>query len=298
MGLVFGKTRHKYDVRRWKDLTKGEQDRLHHPRMKKTPIKRRPNCKLPTSVDLSGKDPFPIEDQGQVGSCTANSTAAAYHYCVKSESIADIVPSRMFLYYNARYLYGDLNEDGGSTNADAVKGVLEWGVCSEDSWPYDTSIEFTEPTQRCYDEAANNIATSARQVGTGVDDMKQCLADGYPFILAFIVYSSFLNIGSDGMMPMPRDGEEQLGGHSVCVVGYDDSKQVLILRNSWGTSWGHNGFFYMPYEFVTDDGIFDPWCITWVDGGESGARKKHHISHAEKRPLHAHHHHPHKRHKS
>jgi len=274
---------------------------------KKALMKRRPDCKLPGNVDLRGQDPFPIENQEDVNSCTANSTAAAYHYCVKSEGIADIVPSRMFLYYNSRYLTGDLNEDDGSTNADAVKAVLEWGVCSEASWPYDTSIEFKKPPQSCYDEAARHIATSAQHVGTGLDDMKQCLADGYPFIFAFAVYSSFYDIESDGMMPLQQSGDAYEGNHSVCVVGYDDSAQVLIVRNSWSSSFGDKGFFYMPYAYVTGDNVFDAWCITWVNGG-SGARKKHSlhhadhkkhsIRHAEKRQVHAHGHHPHKKHKS
>merc|ERR1711976_816754 len=119
MGVVSGKPLRKCNLKRWKDLTKEQQDSLHHPNMKQALMKRRPHCKLPGNVDLRGRDPFPIEDQGQVGSCTANSTAAAYHYCVTSEGIADIVPSRMFLYYNSRYLFGDLDVDGGSTNADA-----------------------------------------------------------------------------------------------------------------------------------------------------------------------------------
>jgi C1A family cysteine protease len=53
-------------------------------------------------------------------------------------------------------------------------------------------------------------------------------------------------------MPMPKPNEEILGGHAVMAIGYDDSKQMFKIRNSWGTRWGQAGHFWMPYDFITD----------------------------------------------
>ena len=45
-------------------------------------------------------------------------------------------------------------------------------------------------------------------------------------------------VASSGHVPMPQHGEASVGGHAVCMVGYDDSRRVFIVRNSWGASWG------------------------------------------------------------
>ena len=53
-----------------------------------------------------------------------------------------------------------------------------------------------------------------------------------------------------------------VGGHAVMAVGYDDSKQQFIIRNSWGTGWGKKGYFRMPYAYLTDPNLADDfWTI-------------------------------------
>lgn len=65
-------------------------------------------------------------------------------------------------------------------------------------------------------------------------------------------------------MPMPDTATEQvLGGHRVAIVGYDDSANRVIVRNSWGTGWGQDGYFTMPYAYLTTKGLAsDFWTIT------------------------------------
>jgi C1A family cysteine protease len=59
---------------------------------------------------------------------------------------------------------------------------------------------------------------------------------------------------------MPVDGER---GHAVLMVGYDDATQRVIVRNSWGASWGQGGYFTMPYQYVVDRNLAsDLWTIT------------------------------------
>ena len=65
---------------------------------------------------------------------------------------------------------------------------------------------------------------------------------------------------------MPDTNTESiLGGHAVVAVGYDDSKECFIVRNSWGTNWGDAGYFYMPYAYLTNPELAsDAWEITNV----------------------------------
>lgn len=67
------------------------------------------------------------------------------------------------------------------------------------------------------------------------------------------------------MMPLPKPNEDVLGGHTVMAVGYDDVKQVFIIQNSWGASWGDHGYFYMPYSFISSGNARDFWTIRLVE---------------------------------
>lgn len=87
--------------------------------------------------------------------------------------------------------------------------------------------------------------------------MKGCLADGYPFVFGFTVYSSFKigDVKKTGIMHLPTAADSMMGGHARMAVGYDDKKQHFIIQNSWGTEWGDKGFFYMPYSYATDSNL-------------------------------------------
>ncbi len=97
--------------------------------------------------------------------------------------------------------------------------------------------------------------------------MKACLAAGFPFIVGFTVYESFESdqVASSGHVPMPGPDEAVIGGHAVLCLGYDNASQVFICQNSWGTGWGMQGFFTMPYAYLTDQNLADDfWSIRLV----------------------------------
>lgn len=94
--------------------------------------------------------------------------------------------------------------------------------------------------------------------------MKQTLATGYPFVFGFSVYESFEShtVAKTGIVPMPNKTEHLLGGHAVMAVGYDDNKQTFIVRNSWGTTWGNQGYCYMPYDYLSNPTLAsDFWTV-------------------------------------
>jgi C1A family cysteine protease len=82
------------------------------------------------------------------------------------------------------------------------------------------------------------------------------------------VYDSFESpeVASTGEVPMPGADEQLRGGHAVLAVGYDDSTQRFLVRNSWGDQWGDGGYFTMPYEYLTNPDLAqDFWAIYVVE---------------------------------
>jgi C1A family cysteine protease len=211
-----------------------------------------------------------VYDQGNLGSCTANAIAAAYQFDHSRQKLGAFAPSRLFIYYNERVLENSVNSDDGATIRDGMKilgnGDKGIGVCSEWRWPYIISKFAQMPNDECYRVAKRDQALQYSTVRQVPAQLKGCLADGFPIVFGFTVYSSFMDIGSDGVMQMPQPYDNVEGGHAVLCVGYDDSKQSYIVRNSWGSKWGIKGYFYMPYNYMHNADLCDDfWSIRKVE---------------------------------
>jgi C1A family cysteine protease len=125
----------------------------------------------------------------------------------------------------------------------------------------------TKPSAKCYKEAAKHTAVLYQRVARSLNQMKGCLASGYPFVIGFSVYESFEgpDVAKTGVLSMPLPAEKLLGGHAVLVVGYDDSQSRFIVRNSWGPKWGMAGYFTMPYTYLLDENLSDDfWTVKSV----------------------------------
>jgi len=223
---------------------------------------------LPASVDLRAGC-APLYDQGALGSCTANAIAAAFQFDQhKEDGVEEFMPSRLFIYYNERSVEGTTGQDSGAMIRDGVKSVHKLGVCPEFMCPYDVDKFTDAPSKECYDAAKAHTATRYHRVPQTTRQMKACLAAGFPFVFGFTVLTSFESdeVAKTGEMPMPCDDDQPLGGHAVCCVGYDDAREVFIVRNSWGDGWGDGGYFYMPYDFISNSNLAsDFWTIRWVE---------------------------------
>ena len=219
-----------------------------------------PPTALPLLVDLRDRMP-PIYDQGNLGSCTGFAICGAYSFLAKKP----LKPSCLFQYYNERLLDGTVGYDAGSSIYQSVQALEKFGVCGEKMWPYDISKFTMQPPQPCYDNAKLNMVTQANQIAVDLQQMKRCLANGYPFVFGIVVFPSFESeeVGRTGIVPNPEANEVSIGAHAMVVVGYDDAKQWFIVRNSWGTSWGgHGGYLFLPYSYLSNTQLCsDLWTI-------------------------------------
>jgi C1A family cysteine protease len=215
-------------------------------------------------VDLRSKCPE-VYDQGTLGSCTANGIGGAYHFDeLRQNSLSPFIPSRLFIYYNERAMEGTIESDSGASIRDGIKSIATVGVCDEKDWIYNIQSFTLQPSQLCYDSAKNNKAIQYKRVLQDEVQLKQCLNLGLPVIFGFSVYESFENddVKTNGIVVMPAKTERLMGGHCVMLVGYDNNRKVWIVRNSWGSQWGDNGYCYMPFEYLlSSDLASDFWTV-------------------------------------
>ena len=227
----------------WRHQNPDARDKVYAARLKAAP---------PAECDLRPGMP-PVYDQGQLGSCTGNAIAGAMEYERDRQGLSDFVPARLFIYYNERAMEGTVSSDSGAMIRDGIKVVNSEGVCPETLWPYDTGMFAVKPPKRCYVAALTDRLVQYEAVQT-LADLKDAISSKLAVVFGFTVYESFESpqVAQTGVLPMPDvQTESAVGGHAVVAVGYSDPKGHVIVRNSWGPSWGAAGYFYMPYQYMT-----------------------------------------------
>jgi C1A family cysteine protease len=217
---------------------------------------------LPKRIDLRPLCSA-VEDQGSLGSCTGNALASALELLdVKRVGQYEDL-SRLFIYYQARSYINELYNDSGAYIRDAVKSIRKVGAAKEKLWPYVIDKFDDKPSPEAYADANGRRFKSYWRLNT-LSSMLNCLAAGYPFVFGFSVYTKFMSqeVATTGVLDMPIKGEQMEGGHAVLAVGYDKKTQRIIVRNSWGKSWGKEGYFTMPFDYVSDRNLSDDfWTV-------------------------------------
>lgn len=225
----------------------------------------KPVAGFPPEGNLSNQLPA-CWDQLRSSSCTAHGISALLWSGQVIAGLEPVMPSRLFLYYNERDKEGDAGEDNGAQIRDGIKVCNINGIADEDKWPFDESKITIRPPKEIYDSAINDRIHFYASVDLkNADQIKLALSHKLPVVFGFDVYDYFesSNMASNGILNMPKSKERFLGGHCVAIVGYDDSKGMFLIRNSWGTEWNKNmdGNFWMSYEYLTSDLCSDGWVI-------------------------------------
>ncbi len=242
---------------------------------------------LPAKLDLVDWC-SPIEDQGKLGACTAHAGVGMYEYFERRAYGKYIDASRLFLYKATRDIL-KWTGDSGAYLRTTMGAMALFGVPPEEYWPYAVDRFDVDPPTFCWQFAEHFEALKYFRLdppGTPKADLvariKAYLANGFVSMFGFVVYSSIAQAARSGLIPFPAKGERQLGGHAVVAVGYDDNLQIrnasgdvvttgaFLIRNSWGISWGHDGYGWLPYEYVLRGLAVDFWSMVkgeFVDHG-------------------------------
>jgi C1A family cysteine protease len=252
----------------------------------KTGATRKKRVDLPDTVNLS---PWcsPVEDQGPIGSCTANAGVGLVEYFERRAFGKHIDASRLFLYKVTRNML-HLTGDTGAYLRTTMAAMTIFGVPPAEYWPYDTENFDEEPPAFCYAFAQGYQAVQFYRldtVGTTpevlLNRIKRFLSAGLPSMFGFTVYSSIWDAAETGKIPFPGHGDRVDGGHAVMAVGYDDAMEIsgtrrrspettgaFLIRNSWGTDWGEQGYGWLPYDYVRYGLAVDWWSLLkneWID---------------------------------
>jgi C1A family cysteine protease len=246
-----------------------------------SPIEAPRNASIPTSVDL--RPGFSaIEDQGALGSCTAQAAVALLEYFERRGGGPHVDASRLFLYKVERNLLGWTGDTGAYLRT-AMEALVLFGAPPEQFWPHDISQFDVEPSPFCYAFGQNYKAlkyfrldpdaTAPHQV---LENIKLYASCHFPVMFGFPVYTDYDNPLPGALIPFPSATSQYRGGHANVIAGYDDNKMIgsdkgaLLVRNSWGTGWGDGGYGWLSYKYVTAGYADDFWTavkLDWVNTG-------------------------------
>ncbi len=215
-----------------------------------------------------------IEDQGHVGSCVAQACVNAYEILLeKSNQFYDL--SRLFVYYIAREEWPALCcKDNGAWLRDGIKEVYRKGVPPETTWKYSEGMVNFKPSEAAYTEALDTKVNRYERIfGFGgfnedknivaIDEVKIALLRGFPVPISMYLTHDFYSLGNnlETQNYRGRFSGSSVGGHAMCIVGYDDHLGGFIVENSWSSRWGANGYFLLKYDVAFKD-IMDAWVVT------------------------------------
>lgn len=205
-----------------------------------------------------------VDDQYELGSCSANALVNAYEMILKQKYPNKFIDlSRLFVYYNTRFQDGTTEIDSGAYIRDTIKATKIYGLCTEKLWPYIESNLTVRPTEECYVDAKTRNIKDYKKI-IKIEHMMDALNNNIPVVFGMPIYHGFYYVDKrNPVIRVPYTLEPSLGGHAMVLVGYDKTKELFIAKNSFGVDWGEDGYCYIPFEYARKL-FYDCWVFDIV----------------------------------
>ena len=225
---------------------------------------------LPERVDHEA-GMSPVKDQGQLGSCVGFAVSAMKEFQEKKEHDEEMAKgkrgrpkvydySEAWVYWNAKQLDPWGVEDEGTSIRYAMKVLQKIGVPTEKGWPYKdvNDVDAIGDPKHWASLVARWALIDSYWRVMNLNELKIALVDG-PVPIGIPCFYEFFLAEGDGFVKYPSNPNQIYGGHAICAVGYNDRSQIVKFKNSWGRSWGSNGYGYLPYRYI-EDFLWDAWA--------------------------------------
>ncbi|CAF1417836.1 unnamed protein product [Adineta ricciae] len=224
---------------------------------------------LPTAVNLR-RWMTPVEQQLDINACCANAFAGVCEYLIKRIHGVHIDVSRLFIYFNGRRMSErtGLITDQGVVQRAVALGLQKYGCCLEKTWPYVPENVNVKPSDKAFAEAREWTVVPLR-IPCTIQAIETCLHNQLPVIMDIILLEeagiAFHPNGRNSRMPNVRTGLiDRDRFHSIVIVGYDRRKRYFCARNSWGEDWGDEGYFYIPYHYLSNHRLINSADGLWT----------------------------------
>jgi len=211
-----------------------------------------PQYDLPKKVDWT-EQVTEIRNQGQEGSCVGFAVCALKEFQEWRQHGKKFDFSERWIYEWAKEHdeWPGTDYEGTSIRG-AMKALAQHGICEEKLWPYIPGQK-GEPDEKAAEDAYSYRIEKYRSLVIPRKDIRLILRGLHetgPIAAGFAVHSTWFNVGSDGIIKKPCCFAKILGYHAVPVVAYDG--KYLKIKNSWGSSWGAQGFGYLKFNYAID----------------------------------------------
>jgi len=191
-----------------------------------------------------------VKDQGDLGTC---GVAALTTFL---EFITGTPLSVLFIYYVSRvFVIGSMpHDDSGVDCKDVLEALAKYGLCKEETWPYNTAKFLEAPPEAAFEEASRFRPNSSKfQPLFSLEEMKATLKKEMPFFVDIdFAPAAYGRESAETGKIAKAPTKIEYCDHTVLVVGYNDETEELIFQNSWGTHWGDKGFGYLPYQYINN----------------------------------------------